>query len=265
MGSTNATMTYLAPAFLFVLLVAPALRLLALAARTRQAPELWGGLYFLGAAIGLPMRVLGHSLGIDHPELTSDLNLLGHAFFASASAAMAMFTWRVFRPEAVWARNLVVGTLLSIVATTTHLVGVGGASDERSMAMLLTNTSRIVPIVWAFLESTRYWRAMQRREALGLAEPIVTNRFLLWSLWTGALAALPMTALLLRILGQISVMVAGDAALDFTDSPHVVALIRVVFLISAPIGAIALSLSFFPPQRYLARVKRRRNPEGASA
>ena len=44
-------MFLLGPILVFLLLVAPGIRLLLLAHRTREAPEFWGGLYFVGAAI----------------------------------------------------------------------------------------------------------------------------------------------------------------------------------------------------------------------
>jgi hypothetical protein len=35
-------------------------------------------------------------------------------------------------------------------------------------------------------ESFRYWRMLRRRLRLGLADPVVTNRFLLWGIWARA-------------------------------------------------------------------------------
>ena len=43
----------------FSFLAAPGVRLLLLASRTRQAPELLCGLYFVGLAIGIPLRIHG--------------------------------------------------------------------------------------------------------------------------------------------------------------------------------------------------------------
>lgn len=87
---------------------------------------------------------------------------------------------------------------------------------------------------------------------LVLADPVLMNRFFLWSLWTAALAVLPATALMIRILAQVAIASGSIAITDWTEGEGVVALIRVVFLVSAPIGAVALSLSFFPPEGYLA-------------
>ena len=44
--------------------------------------------------------------------------------------------------------------------------------------MIATNSAPLVPTYWAFFESFKYWGAMRKRAALGLGDPIVTNRFL---------------------------------------------------------------------------------------
>jgi hypothetical protein len=124
--------------------------------------------------------------------------------------------------------------------------------------MVATNFARLIPTCWAFYESFRYWNSMRRREALGLADPILTNRFLLWSIWTGAVTLLPMIALVLRAL---SIVALGNE--QFTEGvgaqllPMVLRGVRLVFVLVAPIAAIALSLSFFPPAAYLDRVRAR--------
>ncbi|MEM9174270.1 MAG: hypothetical protein AAGC67_03480 [Myxococcota bacterium] len=250
-------MTFVVPLLIFALLAAPAVRLLVLAARTRQAPEVWGGLYFLGTSIGIPLRVLGHALAPTDPGMALTCNAVGHVFFAAAVCALTMFTWRVFRPDAAWARGLALGLLASIVAATVHLFTTGTVSAERSIGMLATNATRLAPLLWAFAESLRYRRAMRRRAALGLADPIVTNRFLLWTLWTGALAALPAMTLSLRVLKHVGEALGLYVGEDLSQEPLVVLAVRVVFLLTAPIGAVALSLSFFPPERYLAAVRAR--------
>ena len=250
-------MTFLAPLLIFVLLAAPAVRLLLLATKTRQPPELFGGLYFLGTSIGVPLRVLGHAVAPTNPFLAADCNRVGHVFFAAAVCALTIFTWRVFRPKARWARAFAPLLIASIVATTAYTLATGAASAENSIAILLTNATRLAPLVWAFLESSRYWRAMRLRGVLGLADPVVTNRFLLWALWTGALAALPALTLSLRLIARTAEWIGVHSGVDFSQEPGVVLAVRLVFFVTAPIGALALSLSFFPPERYLARVRAR--------
>jgi hypothetical protein len=122
--------------------------------------------------------------------------------------------------------------------------------------MVATNFARLIPTCWAFYESCRYWLSMRRRETLGLADPILTNRFLLWSIWTGAVTLLPMIVLVIRTLSIIALgndqFIEGPGAVLM---PMVLQIIRVIFVIVAPIAAVALSLSFFPPAAYLDRIR----------
>lgn len=245
------------PVLVFALLVAPATRLLALGLRTRRAPEIWGGLFFTGLALGIPLRVLGHSLAASQPEQAALCNTLGHICFAGGAAAMAVFTWRVFRRDRPWARALCAGVVLAIVGTTIAVVVSDRVNDERSVAMLATNAARLLPMTWAFAESLRYWRTMRRREALGLADPVVVDRFRLWAIWTAALSVLPAMTLSLRLLGQIPWIAALAMEQDLAQSPIVLVLVRAVFLASLPIGALALSFSFLPPERYVRWVRAR--------
>ena len=217
-------MNLAAPILIFLLLAAPAARLLLLASRTRQAPEIWGGLYFAGTAVGIPLRVVGHGLAKHDPLFAAQLNTWGHAFFAASTCSLVIFTCLVFRREARWIACL---SIASIVATTIWVLATGKVSEERSLSVLLTNATRLFPLLWAFFESTRYWRVMQRRQALGLADPVVTNRFLLWALWTGALALLPAMTLFMRLLGRTADLLGVFGGVEFSQLPEVGLLVRI--------------------------------------
>jgi hypothetical protein len=170
---------------------------------------------------------------------------------------MTIFTWQVFRPTARWAAGLAPLMILGILGSTTLLFLSGTTSNEQSLPMAATNAARVAPMVWAFAESLRYFRAMRRRAALGLADPVVTNRFLLWSCWVGGLALLPSLTLSLRLLGRLAVVLDMADVDALAHSPLLGATLRTVFLASALLAALALSLSFFPPKRYLRLVQER--------
>jgi WS/DGAT/MGAT family acyltransferase len=42
-------------------------------------------------------------------------------------------------------------------------------------------------VIWAFVEYTIYVNRMSRQARMGLGDPVVRNRFLLWMIWTGAI------------------------------------------------------------------------------
>lgn len=248
-------MSLYGPILVFVLLAAPAVRLLALARRTRKSPEMWCGLYFAGAAVGIPLRIAGGAMLASDRALADTLNTIGHLAFAGGALAMAIFTCLVFRAASRWGRALAAAIVAGIVGTTAWSLLGGYASVENSWAIVATNVARILPTGWAFIESTRYWRIMRRRESLGLADPVLTNRFGLWSIWTGAVTLLPMVPLVLRTIG-IFVIASRSIPLEVQLEWMELGLVplRILFVVVAPTAAIALSLSFFPPARYLGRI-----------
>ena len=248
-------MIYAAPILVFLLLVAPGLRLLALASRTRRTPELWCGLYFVGAAIGLSLRVAGASFLLEDPARAEQLNVAGHLGLASGTIAMAIFTLQVFHPGHVVARFFAATTIGLIIATSCHTLLGGWVLREDSLSMIATNALRIVPTAWAFYESFRYWRSMRRRLALGLADPVVTNRFLLWTIWSGGVSLLPLIALSLRVLSVTFLGSEGYTTRAAELLPPAMAAIRILFLLIVPMTVTALFLSFFPPKRYLDRIR----------
>jgi hypothetical protein len=239
-----------------LLFMAPAIRLLSAASRTRQTPELWAALYFLGAGIGLPLRLYGSSILETQPDFASTINLFGHLFFASGVIAMTIFTWRVFHPERKRARAFAIALITLIVSTTCYTLSTGMGSAETSAEMIATNSARLVPTYWAFFESFKYWGAMRKRAALGLGDPIVTNRFLLWAIWTAAVSALPTASLGLRVLEMLVTASGTSVAVSELLEPVLLGL-RILFLAVAPLAVIALSLSFFPPARYLEGIRAR--------
>jgi hypothetical protein len=246
------------------LLMAPAILLLRQAHRSRQAPELWAALYFVGSGVGIPLRIYGSSIFLENPELARTINLFGHLLFAAGAIAMTVFTCRVFHPSGASARRFGIATVVAILATTFYTLATGLESQERTPAMIATNFARLVPTYWAFWESFRYWRVMRRRVPLGLADPVVANRFLLWSIWTCAVSVLPSIVLGLRILERAA-QSWGISTDPTAFQEQLFMVLRLVVLIVAPIAAGALSLSFFPPLRYLEYVRgRTTTPTAAS-
>jgi hypothetical protein len=102
---------------------------------------------------------------------------------------------------------------------------------------------RLATFFWASLESLVYWRLMRRRLALGLADPLVTNRFALWGMGLGAGAA----GTTIAFLGNLFGARYGGSGLVFE------ALIAATGLV----GAATLFLAFLPPARYQRWLLRR--------
>jgi len=232
-------------AFVLVSLVL-GIRLLALARRTRELPELACGLaLLLMGAIGYPLLAIvqqgtGVPVGVRVGLLVAQM--LCHVV---ANTAFCIFTLRVFRPRARWARLLtaaVSGAVVASIAIQAVAPGLAafvetGRGIWRFHAVIAT-----VPLLWAAFESYRYHGRLQRRLQLGLADPVVADRFRLWAISTLLAAAVTAVSIALEIRGSA--------------------------LVNAPVGGLAIGafgstsagamwLAFMPPAAYVRRVAAR--------
>jgi hypothetical protein len=216
-------------------------RLLLLAYRTRGLPEtLLGSGLFLIVAVGYPLLLVAHEMGGTSPTVR------GLASMAATSMAIGwmcvwQFTWRVFRREMTSAR----------IFTWAAVAALGFCAAWRVRILLFDAVPPMTPTdtpslgiqvlalsvyVWTALESFSYWARLRKRLALGLADPVVTNRFFLWGLTSS-----------LSFMSLISPALASFAGVDPYNDP-------LILLLTAVTGlgcSITLSLAFLPPKAYL--------------
>jgi hypothetical protein len=183
--------------------LAVGLHLLALARRTRAFPELaMGSGFVVGGFLGYVPETLVVTTGWVPAAWQQGVLLEAEAAIAFSALAMALFTWHVFRPHAPWAPPLVAGVAVLLVAGVLAFPApVSRATSETELQLALaTALLRCACFAWASLESLRYYRAMQRRARLGLADPVLAQRFGLWGAGAGAAALLASTSFLSRTL-----------------------------------------------------------------
>jgi hypothetical protein len=99
--------------------------------------------------------------------------------------------------------------------------------------------------VWSMTESYAYWRRMKRRLAIGLADPLVCNRFLLWTLAS------------ISSLGSIWIVNVPVLLRPFVSEADLPGLTVVSLLVTAVFGLGTVGmywLTFFPPAWYRGRV-----------
>jgi len=158
-------------------------RLTLLGIRTGEAPE-----RFLGASF-MMFGVSGILYSLPEIEIFSDIQtplyFAARVAYLPASVLIAVFTVRVFRPDERWARWLVRGVVVLVVA------GVGGSAmrdDWEGFSLdndwfWLEWVGYTLPFGWAAAEAFRQYRQARRRVRIGLCEPSVCNRMFLWSLF----------------------------------------------------------------------------------
>jgi hypothetical protein len=206
-------------------------RLLWLAHRTGLMPEkLVGGSLLLAGGIGTGLLVLSGFAG----PARGVFSTAGLFAIDCGITALAVFTWRVFRPGLLGATMVATCTALLFLAFASDWVS-GQYLGVRRSAFSMTGdyVGRFAIYGWASFETLRQYALARRRVRIGLLEPLVANRFLLWGIAT--LAALGIWGYSLW-----SELVARSDRTEF-------------YLVASVMGctcAASIWLAFFPPRPY---------------
>lgn len=223
-------------------------RLLWLARHTRALPETLVGMsLFLLSAVSWPLMLW--------VTLVPDLaEALARGAWVAMSVAMAAgwsgvygFTWQVFRPGAGWGRSLallgIAVQLAAAVALSLRALTVPDVAALRhgSPASLLMLLGAETVYAWATCEAARYRALLARRVPLGLADPLVADRFGLWA-WTCAFA---FVSLVPSVLAMLRGAEANSVASQLT--------IGVFGLLCS----LTLYFAFLPPAGYVRWVRGR--------
>ena len=195
-------------------------RLYRLSRRTGHAPETLIAASFL-------LWMLAYAIW-DIPYAFVDSAELVPAFYSYASLialalgslVFAFFIRAVFRPDARWATALVVVIAVSILA---GLVGTAWVGDWAGIDLLthpwywLDFFGSIAPITWMGVEGFAQYFKTRKQLKLGLCDPMVCNRFLLWgiagALWTILEAIVAASDLVYALSGQWSELLGAAIAI----------------------------------------------------
>jgi hypothetical protein len=222
-------------------------RLLLLSRRSGQRPELFLGLGILGTAVlGYGPLIASAVLQSLHPQsgptdLEVALGAAGKTLHNAGVTMILLFVLRVFRPAETWARALFGAAMLALWSGYAGVLAGGGLRDPALRGFFFWLEYAVIWTypAWNAVESFRYHAMMRRREQLGLADPLVTNRFGLWgvaSLFTlGAIWS-----------SSAPIFLAGDPARLAAWTP-------MLYVLTAVFGVVTVScyaLTFFPPAWY---------------
>lgn len=239
-----------------VLSLVVGLRLLVRARRGGwPAPELTLALYFLVSAfLATPPQILVYG-GMGDPRLAvpeaASRMLLGFAVLAMAigAGAIYVFTWKVFQPERGWARAIVVaGCACLALGYAIEALHEGFAPVVfAGLGHWIGWAGRTAAMLGVAFESFRYWLRLRRRLRLGLADPVVTNRFLLWAIFAAGstlnyVADLASRSLYWWVYGTVQPVPEQLAAMV---GPTII-----VTMLLGVISAVTLFLTFFPSPAY---------------
>lgn len=218
-------------------------RLLVLAARNRARPELYlGGALLIGTVAA---SIEGGGLALEPevgPAVAGTMLMVGKLCGLVAGVLHLSFVRQVFRPAERWAGWLVVG-LLSLSAAAflgfaSH--GTFSTAEIPSRLFALEFIGRTGGSCWMAAEAVRYHGMMKRRLALGMADPIVTDRF---RLWAGA------------ALSSVVMLMASVPPVFLPPTEVLLLSLDAALLGLAGLAASAFySLAFFPPATYRRRL-----------
>lgn len=216
------------------------LRMLLLAARTRRSAELEMGIALLvpgafGYAAALASQADPGTTGLAQ----STLRAFANTCFGTGAIALALFTRQVFRPGSLRS-TCCVAVLCTAIGISALGFWIERANDLlASPAFWVSYAARLSVFGWAAFEALRQHALGRRRQRLGLAEPLLVNRFLLWGIGNGAVLGL--------LAIQLGVM--ASLGLDAVFRPSVMTPISALGLVAA----ITVWLTFLPPRAYVQR------------
>src|SRR5262245_59226944 len=223
------------------------IRLLLLARRTRELPELCIGLaMLLMGGLGYPLIMIAR-MRVRLPDPTR-VGVMAFAvvLMAVGMLAVGVFTWQVFRPGErwpLWAITAAGVSMLVCLLLQTRSPGLEAAAfHNEGLGFRLFLLHAALASAWGASESLLTWSRLSRRLRLGLADPVVTERVLLWAVASLASAIISATS-----------TIAGFLGINFAATTFGAA-------VTAPLGLIAAGsmwLAFLPPDAYLRWVRER--------
>jgi hypothetical protein len=212
-----------------------------------RVPErLLGGGAMLIGTVGLPMSVAS-GFGGDATAVHVPLWVVSELVTQIGVVCLYAFVQQVFRPRVGWARQLVLAAAIVLpVGLAAASVGLVRATPgtlsvvATGPALLLCQLVYAGAFVWSALEGFSQHRDARKRMAIGLADPVVANRFLLFAIFGVAGAG---------------IVLANAAAVVLERNIATSLVVVVPAGVLSLVAAAAMFLAILPPAWFLARVR----------
>lgn len=154
-------------------------RLLVVAARSREIPELAIGLVMILELVSAACWAAGSG--------TAAGQLLSTLAAAGSVASLGLFVAYTFAPGSWLARTTAVALILAVVASIllATTAGAWGTGSYYLRFGWVASVARTVAFGWASVVALRSRAALQRRARLGLSHPLTASRVGFWCLGAG--------------------------------------------------------------------------------
>jgi hypothetical protein len=158
-------------------------RLIRLSWRSQKTPE-----FLLGMTLflwGLAYACWQIPVATANQPLTQPLFFAGRVFTCVATIFFAIFTRIVFRSQARWAKALVFAIAIAVFAGIAGSFAVGDSEGVRPLSdpwWWADWAAALVAMSWVGVEGFINYLNARQRVRLGLCDPLVCNRYLLWGI-----------------------------------------------------------------------------------
>lgn len=219
-------------------------RLLVLYARLRQLPELFLGLaYLLAGSVGWGGLLVGALRTPPGQPLAEGYSAWSVIFGDTGTLFFYLFTWYVFRRRSVLAMAIVALAVLAFAASLindTWLSGLTFGQPPGSITMRAGAIARAAVFPWMAIEAFVSYAAFRRRARLGLGNPLIANRLLLWGV--AALSSFTISA------SAFALFLTAHDGVEATARQNEAG---TLYGLCALCAAICNWLAFFPPKAYV--------------
>jgi hypothetical protein len=207
--------------------------------RRGRVPEATIGVSFLLAG-GVGTFLMVVSTGASTAQAL--LRVASNAFIDLGIAVLGIFNWRVFRPDRRGALLFAAFVSLLALSFTADLARRAflDPGPRPPLWIAADAAGRIGMYAWSSFETLRQYTFSRRRLKLGLSDPLVANRYLLWGIGTLSVIGIWIDAFASEVLGVTSN--------------------EQIYFVVAALGGIcaaAIWLAFYPPAAYRRRFEAR--------
>jgi hypothetical protein len=220
-------------------------------AATRNVGPAWScglGFTFI-ATIGQPLQLASGSYSLTVGEMNHSLSAAGMLFVTAGLSSFFAFTLTVFRTHSKWAWVLVCAAILALAVCGFGRIGALASADRAMRAMqaghswsLALGSLSVLCYGWLGFEGMLEYTKARRRATLGLTDPVIANRFLMWGLFGVSTTILSAFLMFLQLT-------TTEGSQSLTG--------QVATTIFGLMSATTVALAFTPPERYLAFVRAR--------
>jgi hypothetical protein len=155
-------------------------RLLRLSGRTGERPELLLGVYFAVAGQWYLLYNAPYFFGVE--ALPPLIGQGTEWLYAVGVVPYVLFIRGAFRPESAWATAVVIlCTLFLFAGAAISSLGAGFSNSLDDSGYLIEWVGYTVPCFWMCCEGALFHSAAKKRVRIGLCDPVVANRYLLFA------------------------------------------------------------------------------------